>query len=365
MAHGGAGAHGAPAIINADDLTRSLRAALQPLADNVAGVGAAAPPPAAPPPPPGGDAEREIKAPKFYNEPNEDFLEWKACAIRALEGKTGWNVVAKNRLLLSCMRRSAAIATQHLVAADYATTDLLFEALEQLFITDGGTTAARQQFRDARQEQNELILRWHTRVVNLYRRAHPGVGDVEANQELRERFIFGLQRTTLGKEVMRANPATLREALNLASRFQAIEDTYDIAKGRGRGGAGIYAMAGPRGRSRSSRSRSRSPSPERRGVNNLGRRGENRKCFGCKKKGHIRRNCPEAKRDPKRGRKGRGRERDAKPGKTQRPTVKPNRRNFSESFLAALGAEAKRLGEAESDEASEAEEPAGNAEGRE
>ena len=360
-----------PHVVRVEDLADLMRRSMAPLTnavtgavDNLAAAAAAAPPPAAPaaapaaaPPVPGGDVEKDIKCPRFYNDPSEDFLEWKASALRSLEGKTSWTRADKNRYLLSNMRKSAAVACQHMRAdhPDYmlpANPNALMDALEKLFVTEGGTAAARQAFRDASQQQGEGLQRWHTRVVSLFRRAHPAVADIDRNEELRERFIFGLNNHSLGREVMRTSPTTITEAMNTASRFKAIDDSYRHARGGGR--HSINALGAARRGSRSrSRSASRDSNPPPGGVHGVGKKKEKRRCHGCKKIGHLLRNCPEvpphARRGPQSkiqghrgavGNKGKSRPAVARAGKV-------TKKNFSAAFVAAMQNEMGRMENAE------------------
>ena len=352
---------GAPAPPGMEDLVRMFGNSMQGIADSlrevtdtVRDIRQAPPPPAAapvpaavhiPPPapapiqPPGGDVEKDIKCPRFYNELGEDFLEWKAAALRSLEGKVLWNPPQKCRYLLSQMRRSAAVTTQHMQVAEYANVNELMAALEMLFVTEGGTAAARQAFRDAHQTQNESLQRWHTRVISLFRRALPNYPEAEldANQELRERFLFGLHNARLGKDTMRANPPTITEAMNIASRFHAIDTSYQHGRARGT----INSMDNFRGRRRSShdQSRSRSRSRDEDSVNGLRR--DRRRCNICQKQGHLQRDCPDNKgsrRGPRRGRGGGnrrgGRGGGGRGGQSNRQRL--GKKNFAAPLLASI-----------------------------
>jgi hypothetical protein len=305
----------------------------------------------------GGDPERDIRVPRFHNEKEDDFLEWKAAAMLALQGKTDYSEVEKNRLLLGSMRKSAAIAVSALKADELTVTGLLRQ-MERLFVTEGGTAAARQQFRDAKQADGENIPRWHTRVVSLYRRAHPDLEEVDTVEELRERFIFGLRSQTLGREVMKANPTTVSDAMNIAARFSSVDSSFKGAtksSGGGRPGAGLYAMGTSRRGRRRSRSRSDSRSRSRSrsggdGVHNVQR--ETRKCFHCGIKGHVKRECRKLKAEKKKvtdaARKGKGGAKEKGKKKQQR---------FSSRKLQAKIMAVLNQGE---EEESEEEDDAGN-----
>ena len=240
----------------------------------------------------GGDSEKLVVASKFGAEEGEDFIEWMSGAQIALAGKS-WTDTQKNRYLMGCMKKSAAVAVRQLDPGTH-TTPQFFQALERLFLTEGGTSSARQHFRDAVQQKGESLLAWHMRVQNLYRRANPNVGTdpIDGVLDVIERFALGLRNQHLGKLVARESPRTLTEAMNLATRFVAVEESFGGGKG-GAAGAKISAVGGG-GRRGGRRSRSSSHSDDEERVSAL-KREETRECYECGEVGHLRRNCPSLK----------------------------------------------------------------------
>ena len=290
------------------------------------------------------EAERELKPPKFSNEKDEDFLEWKAASLMALNGKVGWTVGQKCRLALSCMRKSAAIAVQTLDPDDYASVDELMVTLEQKFVTHGATTYARQQFRLAKQEKGETLVRWHTRLLNLYRRAHPMAGDAEVREEVIERFLLGLADPNLGKEVMKTWPISMTEALNNASRLSAVENTFPKR-------SGLYVFRPQKTeKGEESNSGDEEENEEEEGVHQISSKKKMKFCRYCRRKGHIRSECFKRKADL--SNKATGKKKKGKEASKKTRGKKFSRKGINQmaQTLAAISKEMSSSSEAEEEE---------------
>ena len=167
----------------------------------------------------------EVKAWRTFNK-----------AFRIAVDNNRWvNDTAKNQLI-AALQDQAAILGRRLDKGDNNVTwQQLMEQLQNQFITPQAADAADDLFRASRQDIDEPVRDWHTRVVDLFGDAHPNLTAAEVNNDRRpiRHFIIHLNSREVSNVVMSMNSPTLDAVL-----INAVNTVADIAK-RGDGeGAG-------------------------------------------------------------------------------------------------------------------------------
>ena len=207
----------------------------------------------------GADADKDIKVPNLEKAGTDEWRQWKTNFIRVANLK-GWDEARRKNIIIGKMRGEAVAAVGHIDTAPL-TSDQLLRQYEERFIIAGNSAFARQQFLQAKQERTEQITAFHTRIITLYRHAHPGV-DVEGVAEVIERFAFGLHSPKIQEYVLDKSPRTMTDALNHANTKYATMQALAMTTGGARGG----------------------------GINNINE--AEVKCWKCDKIGHFKKNCP-------------------------------------------------------------------------
>jgi hypothetical protein len=167
----------------------------------------------------------------------------------------------------------------------------LLDQYEAKFKPEAAGDVARMEVKDARQKESESVQQWHSRLHDLYTRAHPllDAAAVQQERDLMDCFILGLTSPTVKANTWRLRPATWDACLATASNNAAGERI--LAQNTGVGGAqvkpepGLFYME-----------------EDEYGTNAVGRRGADmRDCWYCGKKGHISTECRKRKGDEGRG----------------------------------------------------------------
>jgi uncharacterized membrane protein YgcG len=222
------------------------------------------------------DAQREIKVPKLEKATANDWIQWRQTFERIAALK-GWDDEFRRQVIVGHMRGDAVLAVANIrteaipagpgvIAQAAPTSAELLDQYERKFVTEAGATYARQMFRQATQEKDEELTTFHTRVIQLYRRAHPGA-DLETTPELIERFIFGLHNRLVKEYVFDQQPANMTDALRHANVKMA---TYHAMTMNQPGGSkGVH------------------------GIQEGGTNAINVTCWTCGEKGHMRDECPQ------------------------------------------------------------------------
>ena len=156
----------------------------------------------------------------------EDFLAWRNVfgRLRALKG---WDDQTSLRQLAAGLEGAACRMTSdiqvdgvypvgHPMAGQNVTYDSLMAAYQERFIPASLSKLARTQFLQSAQESTETLVSWHTRLRELYMRAHPGAA-IETSHELVERFILGIYDGVIREKTFDVSPATYSEALTVAT----------------------------------------------------------------------------------------------------------------------------------------------------
>jgi hypothetical protein len=224
-------------------------------------------------------AEKDIKVPFLEKVGSAEWLEWRQTFERICALK-GYDNAQRKRLIIAKMRGPVVAAVAN-IPHDALDADGLLRAYEEKFVTAAGATYARQQFRQAKQEREETLTAFHTRLITLYRHAHPNA-NLETTPELIERFTFGLHNRTVQEYVSDHSPLTMTDALRYANIKQAT----------------VQAM-GASGSKAVNNIDALTPTDHR-----------NLRCYNCQQMGHISRNCRRPRQQNNRGRgapRGRGR----------------------------------------------------------
>lgn len=172
------------------------------------------------------------------------------------------------------------------------TSAQLLEAYDRLFLPPGSGELARTLFKEAYQQTGESIVAWHTRICELFLRAHPHE-DFEVSRELLEAFIYRLHSRELRKLVAVAAPRTFSAAKDLATeqaaylhRLDREEMNLKAATTRGSGAGGINAIS-----ITSAETGQSSGNPgEVQAMTKVD-------CFYCRRVGHYKRDCKTLMRD--------------------------------------------------------------------
>lgn len=166
----------------------------------------------------------------------EDWLAWRSNFLLTRD-INGWNHQRSRRELAASMtgvakQRTAAIPINDgLLAAvgnnpaDAANVQALLDAYEAVFVVAAESDLARSNFLAARQGSEESLLDWHSRLRQLYQRAHPNLnpGQIDASRDLREAFMENMKDARIGKDIWRRRPANYQQALEWASDAAAVE----------------------------------------------------------------------------------------------------------------------------------------------
>jgi uncharacterized membrane protein YgcG len=278
-------------------------------------------------PAPGGGAGaadmRDLKAPTFdwSKRGAESWIAFKEAWL-AVKNLRGWNWLIARQRLHAAMREDAMNAVRRINsgecpddvqkrnaicdAAAIADNDAareaylpiqkyrferLMKAYEAVFLAEAGSDLARTEFAVARQREKESIQDWHTRLVMLYQRAEP-TADLNTTAELLHAFINGMSHPIVVERVTDAHPATMEEALKVAtSKWATILNMRELAKirpGFARSGCNFMGIASmqenaPKGKGNAG--------AVNEGNNTLG----NVRCYGCGAFGHLKRDCRQKK----------------------------------------------------------------------
>ena len=156
----------------------------------------------------------------FYNNPGEDWIGF----LRSFEYyHVYWRTTDEERriALRSCMRgpAGAAVESVNIEQLNYKDTIAAYNAL---FLPPSASALAQTRFEQVVQKKGETVLNYHARVLDLWKRAYPGIND---ESMLIRRFALGLSKVNVRTHVLRGTPKTFIEALALAQNEVAVDST--------------------------------------------------------------------------------------------------------------------------------------------
>ncbi len=232
----------------------------------------------------GGGGSRKLKS--FSSTAPEAWLAWRS-NFELVTSINRWDHQRARRELAASMEGEAKTRVLHLPVGDHAPPGgavqdyrELLTAYEDCFVVAADTELAEEVYRSATQAKDESHLQWLARVKVLFLRAYPSVAPaaMERSKDIIRTYLKGLRSSRLAADAARTFPLTLTAARDSVSACEAVRLAY-----------------GP------NRQRPEQPDRQIHALRGDGRV-EDRQCFNCKKRGHIRRFCPEEAAD------GRGRE---------------------------------------------------------
>ena len=156
----------------------------------------------------------------FSSGEGADWIAWRRNFVAVWRLK-GWTEDVGKAQLIAAMEGAACrmvsdIPVDAPEGRPAITATRLLELYGDRFLPPAQSRLARQGFKDAQQRADESITAWHTRVRELYQRAHPEA-DMENAVELVERFILGLYDSKVKEYSFLGQPTTMAQALTKAS----------------------------------------------------------------------------------------------------------------------------------------------------
>ncbi len=270
----------------------------------------------------------------------ESWLAWSTTWENVVKLR-GWDAAGQEETriknFVAALEGPAARAVAHIDPAhdpDHAnnayTYDDLKAAYQRVFLPPAASHLALTQYNVARQQDQEALLAYHTRMRELFSRAYPNK-TAQTDTELINRFILGLQHPQVRDRTWDAHPETYSEALSVAtSKAAGVLVMQATGGGRRAGGVGALGVgdlqvAGSGG-----------AAAVVAGVDGAGarRRGGDNTCYNCGSPDHFKRDCPSlpegagARRG--RGRRGQG----GRGGRSFPPTGRGGRRDGNGRFTA-------------------------------
>lgn len=196
------------------------------------------------------------------------WLNWKAVFV-VHQDFNQWDNSTARRMMLMHMKKDAferiseipIMATPAAGQADAEDWNLLLEQYERAFISEEASNRAVALYETSRQNEDEDVLRWHTRCLVLFKRAFPNrAAMANTDTTLIRHFIRGLFEKAAINTVFHLQPPTYQEVKGVAERVIAGNAEAEAARS------------------------GKLPS-----VNNLGT--GNLACHFCGRQGHVFRDC--------------------------------------------------------------------------
>ena len=224
------------------------------------------------------------RLPAFTTADPQDWIAWRIVfeKVRAYRGWEGDQAVGE---LTTAMQGLAARMVSDINTTGREWGDILKDYGNR-FLPEAASKLARQDFKSAKQKEDETIVQWHTRIRELFLRAHPTL-PTETSVELIEAFIMGLANPKVRELTAHEQPNRMARALESATNRAAVAQSLMQHDGLEGDKARIGAMQ------------------PRRNVKFPDSKG----CWHCDQEGHQMRNCPKRGNNNNRGnsrRPGRG-----------------------------------------------------------
>ena len=205
--------------------------------------------------------------PAFKSGDPTEWIAWRRTFLN-VKGLKNWNDNAAKKQLVAAMEETACRMVADIdVGATKTWQDVLTDYGNR-FLPAAASRLARQEFKAARQKYDETILQWHTRVRELFIRAHPTL-DVEDSAELVEAFLLGLSNPEVRRLASHEQPASMAAALTSATNKAAVAQSLRVHDNMRGDRAHVGALQQPRFRHQ-----------------------DGPGCWDCGDTSHFRRDCP-------------------------------------------------------------------------
>lgn len=192
-----------------------------------------------------GQGNDNAKLMSYNNKPEEmTWTDFRVHFITVMQ-TTGWNDLRARRQLKIAMKGEAATMVNDLTVEGHNNIQAMLNAFEQRFLPAAEGNLIRAEFRAARQQPNETLLKFHTRIRTLFVRAYPN-DPVANNRHLIDTFVAGLADPAIKMHTLDQTPNTFAEALIHAQTKEANLLTYknslDSASSVSHLEAGVHAL---------------------------------------------------------------------------------------------------------------------------
>lgn len=241
----------------------------------------------------------------FGNEPDEDFLVFRHHIDQVIRLNQFDDQQARLALASAMKGRAAAAVLDIDPLEANRTYPTLMGAYEARFLPAASSQMARMKFDAARQGQHEDVLDFHARLRTLHNKAYPNAQD---SVILIRRFCLGLRKKDVRSQVMRGQPTTYAQALEIAQNETSVLQMVKVSE-LGPAALGVEPME------------IGALSPEAKAK---------LKCYYCNRQGHIKAECRTMKRDKEQGRLQEGGRHQGNPGPRQQ------KNNKKDQVIAAL-----------------------------
>ena len=222
------------------------------------------------------------KVPMFSSADPTDWSNWRTNFEIAV-GANGWT---DKQAREECAMRMTGTAKTYTANVDVGLADpvqpfvQLLDRYQAFFLPPARSSAARAQVMKSKQREDEALQGWHARLRALYLRAFPNrAADLETDAQIIDQFVMGIADPRVRWRTKDTQPATYQAALDSAGHMAANTELQDD---EAKGGAGVKKEAGVAA------------------VGDSGSQGgkgeKGPTCFACRKRGHLQRDCPIAKR---------------------------------------------------------------------
>ena len=152
-----------------------------------------------------------------------------------------WEDLRQRQELMASVQEKAGNAVMDLQVANFATIDLLIEAMAARFLPAAAGATARSNYQNARQLPTETAREWHTRVRELFYLAYPAAVPNDQAHCL-DLFVNGLVNANVRFFVASQNLADFTAALPVAERAETAN--RDVAGSGRQGNAGVHQLGG-------------------------------------------------------------------------------------------------------------------------
>ena len=217
----------------------------------------------------------------FSSNDAAEWIDWRQ-AFEAHAACYQWNANRGKAQFKSFLRSLALSTFNHAITAAQLgdanfTLENALDAFENRLLQGRGAETAYNAFMDAQRNPGETIANWQTRLLTLFRRAHPNVQDHENNPALLRQFLTGLRDTDLMNAIATvplAQRNTFAALYTVAVDIEACKTT--IAE-----------------RARRDREAAATSTTSTSGVQAIAQRSNyNLPCYSCNETGHFIRDCP-------------------------------------------------------------------------